>query len=508
MPVTAIFTSLSCYFQGLNKRIANGNLCDGLYIIYPDPYSPPTTTSPATTSTVLSTSSDQTNLWHSRLGHPALSTLKQIKYGTLDKYKARLVAKGFIQKKGIDYHETFAPVAKMVTEFSIKDLGQLNYYLGIEFLRNSTGLVMTQRKYALELISSTGLLNVKPSSIPIDPLIKLNHDDGDLIEYFTLYRTLVGKLLYLTITRPDIAFATRTLSQFSQAPRTPHLKALIKVLRYIKGCPGQGLIFPHNTSLQLHAYCDSDWANCGFSRRSVSRHYLGIPIQSHIPIYCDNASAIALASNPVQHARTKHIEIDYHFVREKIKDGYVCPKFISTKDQTANVLTKGLSKAPHYHCLSKFGICDPYTLPTCGGVAASIEGSFDPVYRHHVPNESRSIIISPEQFELHMMLVDAIDDMFFLKMRVVLNLSSKFKIELKCYGFMVPFDIDDVRRRITFPATNVEKLLLVRYSPKNFLDKSLLIDVLFSIFRPNQVEGSYPFAHNVANYLSVVEKKT
>ncbi|GJT37938.1 acyl carrier protein 1, chloroplastic-like protein [Tanacetum coccineum] len=113
-----------------------------------------------------------------------------------------------------------------------------------------------------------------------------------------------------------------------------------------------------------------------------------------------------------------------------------------------------------------------------------------------------------EQFELHMMLVDAIDDMFFLKMRAALNLSSKFKIELECYGFMVPFDIDDVRRRITFPATNVEKLLLVEYSPENSLDKSLLIDVLFSICRPNQVEVSYDFAHNVANYFSVVEKKT
>ncbi|GJY89717.1 putative F-box/LRR-repeat protein [Tanacetum coccineum] len=88
-------------------------------------------------------------------------------------------------------------------------------------------------------------------------------------------------------------------------------------------------------------------------------------------------------------------------------------------------------------------------------------------------------------------------------MRAARNLSSKFKIQLDCYdGFMVPFDIDDVRRRITFQATNVEKLLLVSYSPENSLDKSLLIDVLFSICRPNQVEVSYDFAHNVANYFS------
>ena len=117
---------------------------------------------------------------------------------------------------------------------------------------------MTQRKYALELLNTAGMLNVKPSTIPIHPLVKLNHDDGELLDDSAFYRTLVRKLLYLTITKPDLAFIAQTLSQFTQAPRTPHLKALTKVLRYIKGFPGQGLFFPHNTSLQLYAYCDSD----------------------------------------------------------------------------------------------------------------------------------------------------------------------------------------------------------------------------------------------------------
>lgn len=85
-------------------------------------------------------------------------------------------------------------------------------------------------------------------------------------------------------------------------------------------------------------------------------------------IYCDNSSAIALASNPVQHARTKHIEIDCHFVREKIKAGQILPTYIPTTEQTIDLLTKALSTYPFHKCLSKLGMCDPYTLPTCGGL--------------------------------------------------------------------------------------------------------------------------------------------
>nr|GEW28589.1 hypothetical protein [Tanacetum cinerariifolium] len=229
--------------------------------------------------------------------------------------------------------------------FSIKDLGPIHYYLGIEFLRNSFGLIMSQRKYALELIQSAGLLNVKPSNIPFNPLTKLRPEDGDLIEDPSTYRVIVGKLLYLTITRPDISYATQALSRFSQAPRTTHLKALLKILRYIKNIPGQGLYFPKDNSLQLKAFCDSDWANCNFTRRLVTGYCiflgpcllswqskkqnvvfrssteteyraladttceltwlkyllkdLGVHISSYIPIFCDNAYVIALASNTV-----------------------------------------------------------------------------------------------------------------------------------------------------------------------------------------------------------------
>ncbi|GJW25373.1 retrovirus-related pol polyprotein from transposon TNT 1-94 [Tanacetum coccineum] len=205
-------------------------------------------------------------------------------YGTVDRYKARLVAQGFTQQEGIDCTETFAPIAKMVTvrtllvvdvhhnwhiaqldinnAFLHGDLHEevymslppeytrnLNYYLGIEFLRNSKGLTMSQRKYALELLQTANVLNLKPCHIPVDPIVKLNDTDGEPLTNPSLYRAIVGKLLYLTITRPDLSYAAHALSQFSHSPRTPHRKALIKVLRYIKLCPGQGLFIPLKTIL-------------------------------------------------------------------------------------------------------------------------------------------------------------------------------------------------------------------------------------------------------------------
>ncbi|GKC06705.1 putative copia-type protein, partial [Tanacetum coccineum] len=97
-----------------------------------------------------------------------------------------------------------------------------------------------------------------------------DHFDGDLLPDASLYKALVGKLLYLTITRPDLSYAAHRLSQFNHSPITPHFDALIKVLRYIKLCPGQGLYFSVYSSLQLKAYCDTDWANCPITRRSIT----------------------------------------------------------------------------------------------------------------------------------------------------------------------------------------------------------------------------------------------
>nr|GEU57277.1 retrovirus-related Pol polyprotein from transposon TNT 1-94 [Tanacetum cinerariifolium] len=272
-------------------------------------------------------------------------------------------------------------------KFSIKDLGPIHYYLGIEFLRNTDRLALTQRKYALDLVTYAGLLDVKPSVTPLDPNKKLIPNNGNLLPDPSFYRALVGKLLYLTITRPNLSFAAQALSQFLQQPRTTHMKALLKVIIYIKLSIRQGLLFPTQNTLHLTAYCDSDWVSFPFTKRSVTEaeyraladstcevtwiqcllEEFQINVPTPIPIMCDNASFIAFASNLVHHARSKHIEIDCHFVRDKVKAWQILPQYISTKNQLDDILTKGLSRPLHYNCLTKLGMCNPYTLPTCEG---------------------------------------------------------------------------------------------------------------------------------------------
>ena len=246
--------------------------------------------------------------------------------------------------------------------FDVKDLGPLSYFLGLQVTKNSKGVHFNQTKYAYDLLSKHDMLLCKPVSTPMSAKHDLSTAAGPLLVNPTEFRTIVGSLQYLTITRPDIAFAVNSVSQFMSHPRLPHLTAAKRILRYIKGNLDHGLFFaPQQQPVHLTAYSDADWAGCPDSRRSTSGYLvylgsnlifwcskkqptvarssaeseyrslshacaettwlgyllyeLGARIQFPILLHCDNLSATYMASNPVFHARTKHIELDYHYVR-------------------------------------------------------------------------------------------------------------------------------------------------------------------------------------------------
>ena len=291
-------------------------------------------------------------------------------------------------------------------QFQTKDLGKLRYFLGIEVAQSKDGLVISQRKYAMDILEETGLLNAKPVDTPMDPNVKLLPNHGEPFLDSGRYRRLVGKLNYLTVTRPDISFAVSVVSQFLNSPCQEHWDAVIRILKYIKGAPGKGLIYENRGHTQIVGYSDADWAGSPIDRRSTSGYcvlvggnliswkskkqsvvarssaeaeYRAMALviceliwlkqllkelqfeeATQMTLICDNQAALHIASNPVFHERTKHIEIDCHFVREKIESGDITTSFVNSNDQLADVFTKSLRGPRISYICNKLGAYDLY----------------------------------------------------------------------------------------------------------------------------------------------------
>ncbi|GJT02327.1 ribonuclease H-like domain-containing protein [Tanacetum coccineum] len=281
-------------------------------------------------------------------------------------------------------------ITSLHSEFAMTDLGSLNYFLGISAQRSATGLFLSQSKFAEEILERAHMQNCNPCRTPVDTESKLG-SDGDPVSDPTLYRSLAGALQYLTFTRPDLSYAVQQVCLYMHDPRDPHFTALKRILRYVRGTLDYGLQLHVSSTTQLTAYTDADWAGCPVTRRSTSGYcvFLGDNLLSwsakrqvtlsrssaeaeyrgvanvvaetawirnllcelHTPlftatlVYCDNVSAVYMSANPVQHQRTKHIEIDIHFVRDFVASGQVRVLHVPSRFQYADIFTKGLPTA-------------------------------------------------------------------------------------------------------------------------------------------------------------------
>lgn len=163
---------------------------------------------------------------------------------------------------GSDMNEVQAFKATLHDQFTIKDLGLMHYFLGIEATYVPDGIILSQKKFTKELLEEINMTYSKPALTPLPQHLHRTSDAGSLLPHPTIYRTLVGKLNYLTHTRPDLSFSVQALSQYMQEPRSSHMEALEHLLRSVKGTAGQGILMHGSKQLSLHAYSDSDWATC------------------------------------------------------------------------------------------------------------------------------------------------------------------------------------------------------------------------------------------------------
>ncbi|XP_020552886.1 uncharacterized protein LOC110012693 [Sesamum indicum] len=292
--------------------------------------------------------------------------------------------------------------------FTIKDIGEARFFLGLEICRSKEGILVSQTKYIH--ISDVGVEHGKAVNTPLLARFKPGSTDSEHLQNPEPYRRLLGRLLYLGFTRPDICYNTQQLNQHMQYPSKSRWESALHIVGYLKGTTNKGLLFNSEDSFDLQASCDAYWASCKDTRKSLTGYcvFLGnsliswktkkqstvsrssteaeyrsmatttceliwifnllqeLQVHSPTPIKfcCDNEAALYITANPIFHERTKHVEIDCHIVRDKYKQGFILPLHISSRLQTADILTKALPGPKFVFLNSKLGLVNLLTSTT------------------------------------------------------------------------------------------------------------------------------------------------
>ncbi|CAM8988652.1 unnamed protein product [Rhodiola kirilowii] len=294
---------------------------------------------------------------------------------------------------------------KFGTQFLMNDLGHLHYFLGIEVSSTSEGFFISQEKYIRDLLDRACLTNQRTADTPMELNVHLRPTDGEPLEDPTRYRHLVGSLVYLGVTRPDISYPVHILSQFVSAPTQLHYSHLLRVLRYLRGTVTRRLFFPRSSPLHLQAYSDATWASDLSDRRSLSSYCVflggsliawktkkqtavsrssveaelramalltaevtwlrwlledfGVSVSTPTPFLSDSTGAISIARDPVKHELTKHIGVDASYVRSQVQDQVIALQYVPSELQLADFFTKAQTRAQHAFHLSKLSVVDP-----------------------------------------------------------------------------------------------------------------------------------------------------
>ncbi|KAJ9564691.1 hypothetical protein OSB04_000657 [Centaurea solstitialis] len=262
----------------------------------------------------------------------------------------------------------------MKSEYKMSMMGELTFFLGLQIKQSEKGIFINQGKYVHEMLKKFDLTSCTPMKTPMAPPLTLDKDSKGKSVDVTLYRGMIGSLLYLTASRPDIMYSTCLCARYQAEPKESHLTAVKRIFRYLKGTPNLGLWYSKDSGFDLTAYSDSDFAGCKIDRKSTTGgcHLLGGKLVSWTSKKQNSVStstaeaeyvaagiSIAIANNPVLHSKTKHIEVRYHFIRDHVMNGDIELHFVPTEYQLADLFTKPLDVTRFNMLISELGMLNP-----------------------------------------------------------------------------------------------------------------------------------------------------